>query len=38
MAINQPENRELQPGPIYRQARDTYFEFARQSDIKVPKG
>ncbi len=36
--VTRIEDRELQPGPIYRQARDTYFEYARQSDIKVPKG
>lgn len=36
--VTRIEDREIQPGPIYRQARDCYFEYARQSDIKVPKG
>ncbi len=30
------EDRTLQPGPIYRQARELYFAFARDSALKVP--
>ncbi len=31
------EDRALQPGPIFRKARELYFAFARDSAIRVPK-
>ena len=37
LPVTRIEDRELQPGPIYRKSRELYFEFARQTDIKVPK-
>ncbi len=30
------EDRELQPGPIFRKARELYFAFARETPFKVP--
>ncbi len=29
-------DRELQPGPVFRRARDIYFEFARDTELRVP--
>ena len=31
------EERELQPGPIFRKARELYWEFARETGLKVPR-
>ena len=32
------EDRELQAGPVFRKARELYWEFARETNFKVPKG
>ncbi len=34
--VTRLEDRELQPGPVYRKARELYFDFARASALKVP--
>ena len=35
--VTRIENRELQPGPIFRKARRLYWEFARDTDLRVPR-
>ena len=35
--VNRIEERELQPGPVYRRARELYWDFARNSKYKVPR-
>lgn len=34
--VNRIEDRELQPGPIFRKARELYFDYARKSKFRVP--
>ena len=36
--LNRIEDRALQPGPVFRKARELYWEFARESEFRVPKG
>ena len=33
--VNRIETRELQPGPVFRRARELYWDFARKSKFKV---
>ncbi len=35
--VTRIEDRELQPGPIFRKARELYWEFARESPFRVPR-
>ena len=36
--VTRVEDRQLQPGPVYRKARELYWEFARDTGFRVPKG
>mgnify|MGYP002526312369 FL=1 len=33
--VNRIEDRQLQPGPVFRRARELYWDFARNSKFKV---
>ncbi|MFQ5785247.1 MAG: branched-chain amino acid aminotransferase [Alphaproteobacteria bacterium] len=34
--VTRIEDRELQPGPVYRKARELYWDFARETPFRVP--
>ena len=34
--VNRIDERELQPGPVFRKARELYFAFARDSRFRLP--
>lgn len=35
--VSRIDDRELQPGPVFRKARELYWEFARETAFKVPR-
>lgn len=35
--VSRIEDRQLRPGPVFRQARELYFAFARDSALRIPK-